>query len=157
MPGCSTARMRSQSHATLCDPTDYSPPGSSAHGIFQARILEWVAIFYSSLSIFTPNGCLGTGLPATDCTSSRDRAFKVSDPGGGGSREAKTPGNVGLHWRRAPAAEKDSQEHAGPGPRPSSLSVAFRNLGRSPLGLIFSPGPAGGRAEEASFACWNLG
>ena len=32
---------------TLCDPMDSSPPGSSIHGIFQARILEWVAIFYS--------------------------------------------------------------------------------------------------------------
>ena len=28
----------------LCDPTDCGPPGSSVHGIFQARILEWVAI-----------------------------------------------------------------------------------------------------------------
>ena len=28
---------------TLCDLMDYSPPGSSIHGIFQARILEWVA------------------------------------------------------------------------------------------------------------------
>ena len=27
---------------TLCDPMDYSPQGSSVHGIFQARILEWV-------------------------------------------------------------------------------------------------------------------
>ena len=33
---------------TLSDPTDCSPPGSSAHGIFQARLLEWGAItFYS--------------------------------------------------------------------------------------------------------------
>ena len=32
---------------TLCDPMDYSPPGSLVHGIFQARILEWVAIFFS--------------------------------------------------------------------------------------------------------------
>ena len=29
---------------TLCDPVDCSPPGSSVHGISQARILEWVAI-----------------------------------------------------------------------------------------------------------------
>ena len=29
---------------TLCDPTDCSPPGSSVHGISQARVLEWVAI-----------------------------------------------------------------------------------------------------------------
>ena len=35
---------------TLCDPRDCSPPGSSVHGIFQARILEWVAISYSRRS-----------------------------------------------------------------------------------------------------------
>ena len=33
-----------QSHPTLCDSMDGSPPGSSAHGILQARILEWVAV-----------------------------------------------------------------------------------------------------------------
>ena len=33
-----------QSCPTLCDPVDYSPSGSSFHGILQARILEWVAI-----------------------------------------------------------------------------------------------------------------
>ena len=32
---------------TLCDPLDCSPPGSSVHGIFQAGILEWVAISFS--------------------------------------------------------------------------------------------------------------
>ena len=35
-----------QSCLTLCDPMDCSPPGSSVHGILQARILEWVAISY---------------------------------------------------------------------------------------------------------------
>ena len=33
-----------QSYLTLCDPMDCSLPGSSVHGILQARILEWVAI-----------------------------------------------------------------------------------------------------------------
>ena len=33
-----------QSCPTLCDPVDCSQPGSFIHGIFQARILEWVAI-----------------------------------------------------------------------------------------------------------------
>ena len=33
-----------QSHPTLCDPIDGSPPGSSVHRILQARTLEWVAI-----------------------------------------------------------------------------------------------------------------
>ena len=32
---------------TLSDPRDCSPPGSSIHGIFQARVLEWVAIAFS--------------------------------------------------------------------------------------------------------------
>ena len=36
-----------QSCLTLCNPLDYSPPGSSIHGNFQARILEWVAILFS--------------------------------------------------------------------------------------------------------------
>ena len=33
-----------QSCPTLCNPMDYSPPGSSVHGILQARKLEWVAM-----------------------------------------------------------------------------------------------------------------
>ena len=36
-----------QLYLTLCDPTDCSPPGSSVHGTFQARVLEWVAISFS--------------------------------------------------------------------------------------------------------------
>ena len=36
-----------QSCPTLCNPMDCSLPGSSVHGIFQARILEWVAISHS--------------------------------------------------------------------------------------------------------------
>ena len=36
-----------QSRPTLCDPIGCSPPGSSLHGILQARILEWVAISFS--------------------------------------------------------------------------------------------------------------
>ena len=36
-----------QSCPTLCDPIDGSPPGSAVHGIFQARVLEWVATAFS--------------------------------------------------------------------------------------------------------------
>ena len=35
---------------TLCDSIDYSPPGSSVHAIFQARILEWVATSFSKVT-----------------------------------------------------------------------------------------------------------
>ena len=38
-----------QSCPTLSDPMDCSPPGSSIHGIFQARVLEWGAIAFSHL------------------------------------------------------------------------------------------------------------
>ena len=42
-----------QSCPTLRDPMDCSPPGSSIHGIFQARILEWVAIAFSEQIFLT--------------------------------------------------------------------------------------------------------
>ena len=41
------AYVRDQPCLTLCNSVDCSPPGFSVHGIFQARILEWVAICYS--------------------------------------------------------------------------------------------------------------
>ena len=44
---CPFLKIVAQSCLTLCDPMDYSLPGSSVHGIFQARILEWLAIFFS--------------------------------------------------------------------------------------------------------------
>ena len=42
---CSVAK----SCLTLCNPLDCSPPGSSVHGTLQARILEWIAIYWSEL------------------------------------------------------------------------------------------------------------
>ena len=51
------------SHIWLCNPKDCSPPGSSVHGIRQARILEWVAISSSSGSSWprdwTHHSCIG--------------------------------------------------------------------------------------------------
>ena len=43
-----------QSCLTLCDSMDCSLPGSSVHGILQARILEWVAISVSKLKCYLP-------------------------------------------------------------------------------------------------------
>ena len=39
--------LAAQSCLTLCELMDYGPPGSSVHGILQARILKWVAISFS--------------------------------------------------------------------------------------------------------------
>ena len=44
---CYNRCLCAQSCPSLCDPVDCSLPGSSVHGILQARILEWVAISYS--------------------------------------------------------------------------------------------------------------
>ena len=43
-----------QSCLTLCEPMDYSPPGSTVYGILQARILEWVAISSSREDLPNP-------------------------------------------------------------------------------------------------------
>ena len=51
---------------TLCDPMDCSLPGSSVHGILQARILEWVAI---PISRRTPNPGIEPGSPALQADS----------------------------------------------------------------------------------------
>ena len=45
---CVCVSVHAQLCPTLCDPMDCNLPGSSVHGIFQARILEWVAISFSS-------------------------------------------------------------------------------------------------------------
>ena len=55
---------------TLCDPMDWSPPGSSVHGILQARLLEWVAIPF----------CRGSSWP-------RDRTW-----------DSCTAGRFFTHW-----------------------------------------------------------
>ena len=48
-----------QSCPTLWDPLDYSSQGFSAHGIFQLRILEWVAISYSPTQASNQVSCIG--------------------------------------------------------------------------------------------------
>ena len=47
VPSCCTVSLVTQPCPTLHDPTDCSPPGSSVRGMFQARVLEWVAFPFS--------------------------------------------------------------------------------------------------------------
>ena len=42
-----------QSYLTPSDPVDFSLPGSSVHGIFQARVLEWGAIVFSTMKYYS--------------------------------------------------------------------------------------------------------
>ena len=60
-----------QSCPTLCDPMDCSLPGSSVHGIFQARVLEWGAIFrYILVTKGFPQSSVG-----------KESACNAGDPG----------------------------------------------------------------------------
>ena len=54
-----------QSCPTLSNPMDYSPPGSSVHGICQARVLEWVAIAFSSQMQWSSKKILSKYVPTT--------------------------------------------------------------------------------------------
>ena len=70
-----------QSCLTLCDPMDCSPPGSSVHGIFQAKILKWVAISFSRGSSPT-QGLKETVSPAlqTDSLPAEPSGKAFEDP-----------------------------------------------------------------------------
>ena len=72
-----------QSCLTLCKPTDCTLPGSSVHGISQARIVEWVAISFSSRSS-QPRDWTWVSLTATSLvaqTSGKVSVYRAGDPG----------------------------------------------------------------------------
>ena len=50
-------KSESVSHSLVCSPMDYSPPGSSVHGILQARILKWASMAFSRRSSW-PRDCI---------------------------------------------------------------------------------------------------
>ena len=62
-----------QSCPTLCNPIDCSPPGSSIHGIFQARVLEWGAIAFSEI----PAGCPTIQSILTQTAQNRHQTVQV--------------------------------------------------------------------------------
>ena len=62
-----------QSCLTLSDPMDYSLPGSSVHGIFQARVLEWGAIAFSKKSVYF---CFICYAKAFDCVD-HNKLWKI--------------------------------------------------------------------------------
>ena len=70
-----------QSCPTLSDPMDCSPPGSSIHGIFQARVLEWGAIAFSAT---TPTASHLNYLPDRDADTEKRRVDTAGVVGGGG-------------------------------------------------------------------------
>ena len=73
-----------QSCTTLCDPIDCIPPGSSVHGILQARMLEWVAMPSSRGSSQLRNQSMSPAAPALRADSlllSQPESLKVGSSG----------------------------------------------------------------------------
>ena len=66
--------IHAQKHPTLCNPVDCSLPGSSAHGIFQARILEWIPF---------PSPEEGFPVGSDDKESTCNAGYPDSTPGSG--------------------------------------------------------------------------
>ena len=90
--------MSAQSCLTLCDAMDYSLPGSSVRGTFQARILEWVAISCSRESSWhgdwTCVSCIGRRI-LYHCAAWK-ATLRYSIPGGSDSKESTcSMGNLG--------------------------------------------------------------
>ena len=86
-----------QSCPTLCDPMDCSPPGSSVHGILQARVLKWVAVSFSR----------GSSQP-------RDQ-----------TQVSCIAGRFFTHWAGPQNVHSSSAHQSGLGMSPSSLSCNF--------------------------------
>ena len=83
-----------QSRPTLHDPMDCSLPGSSVHGIFQARVLEWGAIAFSSLGSYTTSSvlkhsfwCQCSKLPDWPLTQSHQ--LEIQESGSGNTKLLK--------------------------------------------------------------------
>ena len=80
-------------HVWLCNPMDYSPPGSSVHGTFQARTLEWLAIS-SSRGFSQARG--QTCVSRISCTAGV--SFTTAPPGKPLKYQIRTKSNQ-VSWR----------------------------------------------------------
>ena len=103
-----------QSCPTLCDPVDCSPPGFTAHGIFQARVLEWGAIAFSDQEPnqhqFNPHNSFCPTAPGMELNHYKDRQEELAYRAGQRAREAKQQALVSPHGSPRWISSKSSQE-----------------------------------------------
>ena len=87
-----------QSCLTLSDPLDCSPPGSSVHGIFQARVLEWGAIALASeliyIYIVSPSQCIVSGRQRLRRMRGETETKRESERGKGRKRYRRKKGET---------------------------------------------------------------
>ena len=110
---------------TLCDPMDHSPPGSSVHGILQARILEWV--------VCPPlRDLLNPGIESRPLGHPAKAGHLDLHSWGGWEWEDNVSHRESERWRRD--WEQDAQDPAQPLP---SVPVPRRPLSsQQPLGTV---------------------
>ena len=98
---------------TLCNPMDCSPPGSSVHGIFQARILEWVAMPLSR----------GSSLPRdwTQVSCIADRFFTIW-----AAQKARLFSYFLLYSNSLPSLPSSCCSHKHPTVKPLLANLHFR-------------------------------
>ena len=112
---------------TPCDPVDRSPPGSSVHGILQARIPEWAAISFSrGSSQPRDQTCISWG----SCFA--DRFFSTEPPGKPLVNETNHTNPVHDHCT-------DADTPAGREPACFSVSFPNKHLSKCTLSSVLSP------------------
>ena len=84
-----------QSCPTLFDPMDCSPPGSSVHEIFQARILEWVAISFSRGS-FQPRNWTRVSCIVKSQSQECERSVFITIPKKGNAKDCSNYCTIAL-------------------------------------------------------------
>ena len=103
-----------QSCPTLSDPMDYSLPGSSVHGIFQARVLEWAAIAFSmGQRGKMQNSCLGVWSSLWPQTVDFDAEISSS------------PSRDGPIWSESQGVDRELDQEC----QPVVISVIFFSRG----------------------------
>ena len=110
----------SQSCPTLCDPMDYNPPGSSVHGIFQARIVEWVA--------FPPPG----DIPNSGMEPVYPASLALAD----GLLNTAPPGKLRADLTLSVFTEGRTTSQATQGQENTNLVASHRRWGSDPTGHL---------------------
>ena len=131
-------RLVTQSCMTLCHPKDYSPPGSSVHGIFQARIAEWVAVSFtrgssrpsdrtrvSYVSCICQAGFLPLAPPGRPWMHRMERGGPVSGGTKALPRERQEP-------CPSPPLPTQGSRWTHPGPRPTASTPPLDSWGKLP-------------------------
>ena len=134
---CMSAKSH-QSCPTLCDPVNCSPPGSPVHGIFQARVLEWVAMSSCRGSSWPRDWtCIPYVLEKEMATHSSTLAWRIPWMEEPGRRQFTGSQRVGHDWA-------------------TSLSFYSSFWRRKwPLTPAFLPGESHGRRGLVGYSLWG--